>query len=174
MYLPGSRHFSTFFRSAFTTFTIPSICSFSPRLALYHFPRNLTGSSWIDCMGFPFISILLELTSPLMITKALHFSTFSYNPAQCSFGINLSNKYLVWTIVSVVVVISSINSLLFTWRFPDDNFGPLVSFFTDITIHVIAKENSTTLRVHPVIIPFSTLCHSVVKFRVANLILASL
>ena len=49
-------------------------------------------------------------------------------------------------------------------------FGPFVSFFAEATIIVIASENRITLRVHPVIIPFSSFCHCVVNSFVGNLI----
>ena len=69
---------------------------------------------------------------------------------------------------ALVEAMTSIKSLLFFCCWPDEVFGPLVSLSTDITSMVIASDNNTTLIVHPVIIPFSTVCHSVVNSLVVK------
>ena len=73
----------------------------------------------------------------------------------------------------MVVVISSMNSLLFTCLCPDVVTGPFVSLLTESINQLIDRAKRITLSVQPVIIPFSTLCQFVVKVFVLNLILTS-
>ena len=78
-----------------------------------------------------------------------------------------------WTLVSVVVEISSMNSRVVTCCWPDSVVGPLVSLCADNTNIVIVSANRITLRVQPVMMPFSNFRNSVVKLSVVNLILTS-
>ena len=136
---------------------------------MYTFPRYLIFFSVIEVIGTPSIDGVLLLTLPSIITKLLLFSGLIESPAHFIFSTSLSNKYLVCTKFSVLVAISSMNKLALTCLCPDEVVGPFVSSLTDITNIVIDRANRITLSVQPVIIPFSTLCQSVVNSLVVNL-----
>ena len=174
LYFPGSLHLSIFVRSCFRFEPTTEICSCSDRSALYSFPRYLMylSCSWV--IALPFILSSLLCTFPFTITKDLHFSALTLRPAHSSLSVIFLSRLFVWGTVSVVVVMSSMNSLLLTCLCPDCAFGPFVSFFTESISQLIESANRMTLKVHPVMIPFSTLCHFVVNLLVLNLILTLL
>ena len=152
LYLSGSLHLSIFFSCAANCFVTNRICSFSTMVASYSFPRYLTGMSCMGVTAFPFTFIVLVLTTPLIIYRALQISSLILKPAQFSFSTNLFNKYLVCGTVSTVVVISSMNSLLFA-------SSVLMMFWDPLLPLSQTPQAMTSLKVHPVMIPFSTLCH---------------
>lgn len=67
------------------------------------------------------------------------------------------------------MVMSSINPLHDGIRIPHGVFGPLVSSSVVFRMRVVPKTNRLAVKVHPVIIPLSTLILSVVNSLVLNL-----
>ena len=149
-----------------TSINLPQVC-FCLFDYLFKFVAFRQGSY---CMLCPDISLpslwwrwlvyhLYSLFFPLSMTLLMHFFGFTFKPAQLSFSFNLFSKCFGWTVVSVIVAISPINRHHDTCCCPDDVFGPFVSSLTDITSMVLFRAKRIMLSVHPLIIPFSTLCH---------------